>query len=76
MTLKTLLKKNGFSQSRFGELLGVGQTAVSNWCNGTNQASASKIGEMAKVLGVSADEIISAMEESKNEKEERKNGVF
>ena len=63
LTLKELIQKKGLTQQQFGELLGVGQTAVSNWCNGINQASTSNAKKMAKVLGVSVDEILNAMEE-------------
>lgn len=63
MKLKDLIKQKGFTQQQLGELLGVGQTAVSNWCNGINQASTSNAKKMAKVLGVSVDEILNAMEE-------------
>ena len=64
MTLKDLLKREGFTQREFGERLGVVQTAVSNWCNGANRPSISKIREMAKVLGVSLEELLDAMEET------------
>ena len=71
MTLTDLLKRKGFTQREFGERLGVVQTAVSNWCNGANRPSTSKIIEMAKVLGVSLEELLSAMEEPKKKEDVR-----
>lgn len=69
MTLTDLLKREGFTQREFGERLGVVQTAVSNWCNGANRPSISKIREMAKVLGVSLEELLDAMEETQKKEE-------
>lgn len=61
MKLKDLIREKGLTQQQFGEMLGVGQTAVSNWCNGTNQASTKNVRKMASVLGVTVDEIMDAM---------------
>ena len=63
MGLKKLIKEKGYTQQSFGEALGVGQTAVSNWCNGINQASTANVKKMAKVLGVTVDEVMVAMDE-------------
>lgn len=71
MTLTDLLKREGFTQREFGERLGVVQTAVSNWCNGANRPSISKIREMAKVLGVSLEELLSAIEEPQKKEDVR-----
>ena len=61
MKLKELIQQKGFTQQQFGELLGVGQTAVSNWCNGTNKASMTNVRKMAQILDVSSDEIMDAL---------------
>ena len=72
MTLKILLKQKGFTQREFGEKMGVVKSTVSNWCNGANRPTLSKIREMANVLGVSSEEILNAIEET-NRKEAEKN---
>ena len=68
MGLKKLIKEKGYTQQSFGEALGVGQTAVSNWCNGINLASIANVKKMADVLGVTVDDVMKAMEERENEK--------
>ena len=62
MNLKTMIREKGYTQQSFAEQLGVGQTAVSNWCNQTNQASMKHIKAMAQVLGVTVDEVVQAIE--------------
>lgn len=47
-----LRKENGLNQLELGELLGVGQTTVSAWENGTNEPSMRLWHEMSVLFGV------------------------
>lgn len=69
MGLKKLIKEKGYTQQSFGEALGVGQTAVSNWCNGINQASIANVKKMAKVLDVSVETVMDALEQEDAEED-------
>lgn len=61
------LRKNKFTQIEFAKLLGVSQQAVSRWESGGSAPRVSMIARIAKVLGVSAADIVACFEESGND---------
>ena len=63
MNLKELIKEKGFTQQSFADALGVGQSAVSNWCNGENGVNSGRLKQMAELLGVSVAEVIDAIDD-------------
>ena len=63
-----LREKKGLSQSQLGEKLGVTNKAVSRWENGGAYPSSELMLPLAKELGVSIEELYSAMSDSKTEK--------
>lgn len=58
-------RESGLTQGQFAEKLNVTHQAVSKWERGEAMPEISKIGELAKILGVSADEILIQMHEDK-----------
>ena len=63
MTLKKLIRQKGYTQQSLADLLGVGQSAVSNWCNGYGKMTYSNMVKVSGALGVSVDAIVSALSE-------------
>jgi len=63
-----LREKKGLTQSQLGERLGVTNKAISRWENGGAYPSSELMLPLAKELGVSIEELYSAMSESKTEK--------
>lgn len=57
-------KECGLTQGQFAEKLNVTHQAVSKWERGEAMPEISKIGEVAKMLGVSADEMLSQIPEA------------
>lgn len=51
-------KALGLSQEALGERLGVSRQAVSKWENGTSDPSTSNLLALAKLYGVSAEELL------------------
>ena len=52
MRIKALRKSRGISQSALGQAIGVTFQQVQKYENGKNRLGASRLGEMARVLGV------------------------
>lgn len=55
LTIKELREAKRLSQSDLAALMGVDQTAVSQWERGITQPRAAKLPELAKVLGCTID---------------------
>ena len=56
--LQELRKKAGYSQEQLAGLLGLSRQAVSKWENGTSDPSTVNLLALAKLYGVSADELL------------------
>ena len=69
--LAELRAEKGLSQSELGEMLGVTNKAVSKWENGTAKPNTKLIPELAKVLGVSVEELFAAKRIEKNDEAEK-----
>ena len=54
----TLRRKSGLSQEQLAEKVGVSRQAVSKWENGTSDPSTVNLLALAKLYGVSADELL------------------
>lgn len=63
-----LREKKGLSQSELGERLGVSNKAVSKWENGGAYPSSELMLPLARALGVSIEELYSALSNSKMKK--------
>ena len=63
-----LREKKGLSQSQLGEKLGVSNKAVSKWENGGAYPSSELMLPLAKELGISIEELYTALSNSKKEK--------
>ena len=63
-----LREKKGLSQSELGKILGVTNKAISKWENGGSYPSAELMLPLAKALGVSIEELYSAISNCKKEK--------
>jgi transcriptional regulator with XRE-family HTH domain len=63
-----LRKKKKLSQTELGEKLGVSNKAVSKWENGAAYPSTDLILPLAEALGVSVEEILASISQSKAEK--------
>ncbi|MFV0399543.1 MAG: helix-turn-helix domain-containing protein [Oscillospiraceae bacterium] len=68
MTLKALRKAAKKNQSDVAESLGVSQVSVCQWETGKAYPHPSKIPKLAKLYGVTADELIEAMNSGRKEK--------
>ena len=55
-------KQAGLSQEQLGEKLGVSRQAVSKWESGTADPSTSNLLALAKLFGVSAEELLKSVE--------------
>ena len=66
-------RESGLTQGQFAEKLNVTHQAVSKWERGEAMPEISKIGELSKTLGVSADEILVQMHDDRNEKSAENN---
>ena len=69
--LAELRAEKGLSQSELGEMLGVTNKAVSKWENGTAKPNTKLIPELAKVLGVSVEELFAAKRIEKDDEAEK-----
>lgn len=58
MSLKQKIKEKGLTQQELADMLGVKQTAISNWCNGYNLPSTDKLLKLEKILGCSISELL------------------
>lgn len=63
-----LREKKGLSQSELGKILGVTNKAISKWENGGAYPSSELMLPLAKALGVSIEELYSAISNCKKEK--------
>lgn len=59
MDLKELREKSGLTQRNVGLLLEVDQAAISNWERGVNKPSRKYLRKLAKLYGVTVDELLS-----------------
>ena len=66
MPLKQMIKEKGLTQQELADMLGVKQTAISNWCNGYNLPSTDKLLKLEKILGCPISELLGKDEESGN----------
>ena len=56
--LQKLRRKAGYSQEQTAELLGISRQAVSKWEKGLSEPSTSNLIVLAKVFGVSVEELL------------------
>ena len=56
--LKELREKAGLSQAKLAKILGVGQSTVGMWENGTNKPENAKLEALANYFGVSTDYLL------------------
>ena len=70
-----LRKKKGLTQSQLGEMVGVGDRAVSKWERGITLPNIAIINQLSEILGISSNELLSGKEKistkSKDIKEKR-----
>ena len=57
-----LRKINNITQMELADLMGVSYQAVSNWERGSSMPDISKLPELAKIFGVTIDELLSGEE--------------
>lgn len=65
MRLSDMRKGANLKQADVGKLLGVRQSSVSMWESGKSYPTADKLPTLAKLYGVSTDEIIQAIREAR-----------
>jgi transcriptional regulator with XRE-family HTH domain len=65
MTLKDLREAKSLTQMEVAVKIGTTPTTVSNWERGAQEPRLAQIQALAKLYGVSADEIIQAVQNSK-----------
>lgn len=58
MALKEKIKEKGLTQQQLADMLGVKQSAVSNWCNGYNLPCTDKLLKLEKILDCSIGDIL------------------
>lgn len=63
--LKRLIKEKGKTQSEVAIHLGVHQTLISQWCHGKTRPSIFEVSKLATFLGVSIEEIVNCLQETK-----------
>lgn len=56
--MKELLKSKKISQDNFAKTLGVSQRLVSYWCTKEREPSATMMTKIAKILGVSVEQVV------------------
>ena len=61
--LATLRKNAAISQSHVAEVLSVSRQAVSKWENGTSDPSTSNLLALAKLYGISPEELLKEIQE-------------
>lgn len=61
-TLKAHRTSRGFTQEYVAETLGVSRQAVSKWENGTSDPSTANLMALAKLYGLSVDELLKQVE--------------
>ena len=68
-----LRKSKGLTQSELGDMVGVGFRAVSKWETGQTSPDISIINDLSKILGISADELLTGEVNKKEENKKPKN---
>ena len=56
--IQKIRKEKGFSQEEIAEALEVSRQAVSKWENGTSEPSTANLIALAKLYGISLDELV------------------
>ncbi len=74
--LRELRDAAGLSQSKLAALTGVSRNAVSQWEAGTTQPSTRRLGNLARVLNVQIDQLMSATSEKRERLVETANRLF
>lgn len=62
MNIRECRKRIGLSQNELSKILNVDQTAVSMWETGKSMPQASKLPQIAKILGCTVDELFEKQE--------------
>ena len=62
--IQALRKEKGLSQEALGEALGVSRQAVSKWESGASDPSTSNLLALAKLYGVSAEDLLRSVHPS------------
>lgn len=57
---KEMLKQHNVTQQKLADALGVHQTLISQWCQGKGKPNVYHISKIAKCVGATADEVVSA----------------
>ena len=70
--LQTLRQRAGMSQDVLAERMGVSRQAVSKWETGTADPSTSNLLALAKLFGISAEELLRSVEQEGPEAENGK----
>ena len=60
--IASLRKKAGLTQEELAEKLGISPQAVSKWENGTSDPSTSNLFALAKLYGISVEELLKEVE--------------
>ena len=60
--LRALRKQKGYSQEQLAERLNVSRQAVSKWENGASDPSTSNLLALAKLYGISAEDLLKEVE--------------
>lgn len=66
MTIKELRRREGLSQIKLAELIGVHQTAISQWEKGRTAPDRHSLKKLADIFNVSFDELLSDEDNKKN----------
>lgn len=73
--IKELRIENGLSQADLAQKIGVSQGAIYFWEKGINEPTAGCIVELAKVFGVTADELLSYQSDKADNLSERERKI-
>ena len=81
MQIKTRRIKAGLSQIALADLLGVNQTAISQWETGYSLPSADKLPRLAQALGCSIDALFEEAEDAEaaakeKQKADKENDIY
>ena len=55
--IKSMRERAGFTQAEVAESLGIAQSTIAMWENGTNQPRADKLPQLAKLYGCKIDDL-------------------
>ena len=62
MSMKELRERRGLTQAQIADQLNVDKSSVSKWESGTADPSTSNLLALAKLFGVSAEELLKSVE--------------